>query len=90
MTLEKVKKIVDDICYGVEECHDCPFGIKTCSETICAYDKVWDVVHAEVKKEEEEGLCKIVLPNRNVLTIKEEDMDTIMEEITDYRRRKER
>lgn len=89
MTLEKASKIVDDICYGAEDCPACPFGIEAGGETICAYDRVWDVVHA--KEEEEKGFCKVVLPsNRNTLTIKEEDMDAVMEEITAYRRRKEK
>lgn len=89
MTLDKAIKIIDDICYSVEECHDCPFGIKSGSETICAYDKVWDVVSA--KEEEEDGFCEVVLPSsRNTIAIKEEDMDAVMEEITAYRRRKEK
>lgn len=89
MTLEKASKIVDDICYSIEECHDCPFGIKSEGQTICAYDRVWDVVSAE--EEKEDGFCEVVLPSsKNTIAIKEEDMDAVMAEITAYRLRKEK
>lgn len=89
MTLDKAIKIVDDICYDVEECYKCPMGIKSEGQTVCAYDRVYDVVSA--KEEEEDGFCEVVLPSsRNTIAIKEEDMDAVMEEITAYRRRREK
>lgn len=89
MTLDKAIKIIDDICYSVEECHDCPFGIKSEGQTVCAYDRVYDAVYAE--EEKEDGFCAVVLPSsRTTLEIREEDMDAVMEEITAYRRRKEK
>lgn len=89
MTLEKAVKIADRICYGAEDCPACPFCIYDGGANVCAYDRVYDVIYAE--EEKEVGYCKVILPTtNNTLEIREEDMDAVMEEITAYRRRKEK
>lgn len=88
MTLEKVQRITGRICFDAEDCSSCPLGIIVNDDAICAYDRVHDVVLAEVKKEI--GFCKIVLPDGTTLTIKEEDMDTIVKEIHNYKRMREK